>query len=214
MVTVPAKYDLAHAFAILVSKMGKRAAEPASVGIVTSDAVQAGARLRKRLLLGFITLVVLGGLGAGGWYVWNKTPLLARLRPVPAKATVDFSKLSPTAAIQAAQAEVRAAQTSTEKQAAYTDLGDAYSKSGDTAQSSTAYQQALTYSPKDIPLLERLSRSYEDVGDTADAIKTLHTLIDTINALTPEQINATNLNEKDWLLSRYKAELKHETGDF
>lgn len=170
--------------------------------------------LRKRLLIGFITLLLLGGLGIGGWYAWNKTSLLSRFKPTPAKTTINFSKLSPAAAIQAAQTEVSTARTPEEKQAAYTDLGDAYSNSGQASQSSNAYQQALTYSPGDIQLLERLSRSYEEAGDTTNAVKTLHTLIDTINGLSPEAINATNLNEKDWLLSRYKAELKHETGDY
>lgn len=205
--------------------MGKRAAEPASMGIVTSDAVQAGARLRKRLLLGFIVLLVLGGLAFGGWYVYTHTSLLRK-----PNAKVDYTKLSPTAAIEAAKAQVSSASTPAEKREAYTALGDAYSRNGQSTQSAGAYQQALdstsggsngsggngggTYSPDDIPLLERLSRSYEDAGDTTNAVATLHKLIDAINAQTPEQINPANPNDKDWLLSRYKAELKHESGDY
>lgn len=181
--------------------MGKRAVEPASMGIVTSDAVQAGAKLRKRLIIGLVTLVVLGALAFGGWYVYAHISLSHK--PI---ANVDYAKLSPTAAIEAAKAQVSSASTPTEKREAYTALGDAYNRNGQAAQSAGAYQQALdstsggsNYSPDDIPLLERLSSSYDNAGDTANAIKTLQELI--------KVINATNPPDKDWLLSRYEAEL-------
>jgi tetratricopeptide (TPR) repeat protein len=170
------------------------------MGLVTSDAVQAGAKLRRRLIIGAASLLVLVGIIAGGWYVWTQTSLFRK------QATVDYSKLSPTAAVKAAQAQITSAQTSSEKQAAYTALGDAYSRTDQTSQTEAAYQQAITYSPDDIPLLERLSSTYDNAGDTADAIKTLQKLIDAINA--------TNPPDKAWLLSRYQAELKHDKGDY
>ena len=178
--------------------------EPSTIpgGVVTSDATYRG-NFSRKLLLGSAGLVVLVGLGAGGWYAWNHTSLL-HTPSGSSNTPVDYTKLSPTAAIKAAQTQVDGAHTSTEKQAAYTALGDAYSRNGQTSQGATAYQQALTYTPDDIQLLERLSSTYEDAGDNANAAKTLQKVIDALNA--------SNVPSKDKLLSRYEAELRYVQG--
>jgi tetratricopeptide (TPR) repeat protein len=178
--------------------MGKRAVEPVPVGLVTSDAVQAGAKLRRRLVVGAASLVILGGMTFGGWYIWAQTSLIQK------PAVIDYTKLTPAAAVKAAQAQVQGAHTSTEKQAAYTALGDAYTRTNQTSQSTAAYQQALTYSPDDIPLLENLSDAYVNSGDRVNAVKVLEKLVNAISA--------SNTSNKDRLLLRYQAELTHEQG--
>ena len=186
--------------------MGKRP-EPAQTGIVTSDGVRAGVMRRRRILIGLVSLLVLAGIGAGGWYAWNNTSLLHNSTPITA---VDYSKLSPAAAVKAAQSQVDTAQTPAEKQAAYTALGDAYTSKGQASQSTAAYQQALTYSSgtstsvDDIQILERLSGEYEAAGDKANAISTLQKLIATLNA--------SQIEDKAFLLSRYQGELEFWQG--
>lgn len=186
--------------------MGKRA-ESAPEGIVTSDGVRAGAILRTRLFIGLVSCVVILGLAAGGWYVWTQTSLLHKTAP---KTKIDYSKLSPTQAVTAAKGQVATAETPTDKQEAYTALGDAYRSTGQTSQSTAAYQQALTYTSSgtsevdNIQVLERLSSAYEDAGDTANAVSTLQKLI--------SALQSSSISDKDFLLSRYQAELTYVQG--
>ena len=174
---------------------------PAAEGLITSDAVTAGARLRRRLLVAIVGIIILAAVGAGVWLVMNKTSLLPGAAP---KQHVDLNTLSPAEAIKAAQDVLNSAHTSTEKQTAYTTLGDTYVRSGQDAKGAQAYQQALVYSPDDIPLLERLSSSYTKAGDTAQAISILQKLI--------AALQATNIPDKNFLLSRYQGELDYLQG--
>lgn len=117
--------------------MGKRATEPAPKGLVTSDAVQAGVKLRKRLIIGIVTLIVLAGLGTGGWY-FTQTSSYKRVSP-----TVKTPALSPAEAITAAQAKLNVAQSPQDKSHAYTELGQAYMSNNQPEQAVDSYQQAL-----------------------------------------------------------------------
>ena len=167
-------------------------------GLVTSDAVTAGARLRRRLLLAAGGVLVLVIIGAGVWLVLTKTPVLK----APKQQTA--TQLSPAQVVAVAQAAVQAAHSTSEKRAAYSALGDAYTGNGQAVQGATAYQQALTYSPDDIYLMERLSSAYVNAGDKANAIKTLQKLI--------PLMQASDIPDKNFLLSRYQGELDYLQG--
>ena len=184
-------------------------------GLVTSDAVQAGARLRKRLMIGGIVLVVLVGFGVGGWYVWKYTGLLRT--PAAEKTKTDYSHLSPEAAIQAAQEELKAATTTKEKVTAYSNLGQAYMRNNQPSQAVTAYEQAVQQSGggsgstgtsstaiEDVPNLSALAAAYTAAGDDAKAIKTLQQII-TI-------LKASNDPNKNRAIARYEADLQYLQG--
>ncbi len=156
----------------------------------------------KRTLLVVLGVVVVLGIAAGGTYIW--------LNSRDGKKSTDQTQtntqqhLTPAQMVAAAQAQVGQADTPTKKQQAYTALGDAYQAAGQSSRSSSAYQQALIYAPDDIPLLERLSGEYEDAGDKVNAAKTLQKLI--------AALQASNIPDKDFLLSRYQAELVYVQG--
>ncbi len=174
-----------------------------SAGIVTSDAVYHRHAGRK-LLLGLLGFVLLAAVIAGTYYGAQKAGLVSVGPPGTSKKQGNTA-LSPAQAVADAQAKVSSAKTSTAKQAAYTTLGDAYRNNNQITQSTTAYQEALVYSPDDIQLLERLSGTYEDTGDKGNAITTLQKLITVLNA--------SSIPEKDFLLSRYQAELAYVQGN-
>lgn len=179
-------------------------------GLVTSDAVLASARLRKRALVGLICLVALVIIGAGGWYVWTYTSLFRK--PVPAKTAVDYSKLQPAEAVKAAQQELKDATTTEEKVTAYNNLGQAYMRNNQPSQAVGAYEQAVSQSGSstsggsisDVPTLSQLAYAYVAAGDKASAIKTLEQII----AIE----KASNEPQKDRIISRYEADLSYLQG--
>lgn len=192
--------------------MGKRATEPAPVGLVTSDTVQAGANLRRHLVIGAIGLVLIGSLGAGGWYTWTYTSLFHKT--APAKQVPDYSTLPPKEAIKAAQTELQNASTAAEKAAAYNNLGQAYMRNNQPSQAVNAYEQAVGQNNgssgssgdiiSEIATRSQLVRAYEAAGEKAKAITTLEEII--------AILQASNEPQKDRTISRYEADLSYLEG--
>lgn len=180
-----------------------KADQPPAGGIVTGSGKSKRAPFLRAALIVLIILVAAALVG-GAFMVY-------RLKLAPAKSqgpttATKPGNMTPAQALKVAQAELQTASTPAEKASAYTAIGDAYQSGGQASQSSTAYQQALTYSPDSIELLERLSSSYEDAGDKTNAVATLQKLV---TALQSANIPSA---DRDFLLSRYQAELQYEQG--
>ena len=155
---------------------------PASDGLVTSDAVYHGHFVRK-LLLGFVGLVILAGAGIGTYFAAQKFGLASNETP---KQSSQQAALTPAQAIKNAQAELQQASTPKEKAAAYSHLGSAYLDNNQSKDAIDSYNAALTEAQSTPDTSDTSGQSlalsglvvvYMQSGDTANEIKAIEALI-------------------------------------
>lgn len=153
---------------------------PAPEGLVTSDAVYHG-HLIRRLLLGFVGLVVLAGAGVGTYFAAQRFGLLSKHTPNDKPA--QQATVTPAQAIKNAQAELQQANTSRDKSTAYSHLGDAYLSNNQAKEAINTYNTALTEAQStsdtsdEALALGDLIAAYTQTGDTANEIKAIEKLI-------------------------------------